>query len=238
MYKGSIDIATINKSCKIRFGLIFADDNPKFKNMELISKFNYNGNKYLKIRPHPFITIDISSSSLDRGEAWNTNQSVNLNRKDLFLFIQKLKQIHAEFINEKNLFYYDENGALKVDSVLADKHKEIHKCSNGKALWMQPCVVQNEEDNLDYEGIFLCINSVDYFSYFTYTELEFLIEVLSEINMTELSMQMIIMAKFTENMKVDTIQMKAIQEVQQENEIVDIKPSFFRQPQKSTIPDI
>jgi len=205
--------------------------------MELVSKFNYNGNKYLKIRPHPFITIDISSS-IDKGEGWSANQSVNLNRKDLFLIIQKLKKIYDEFTNEKDLFYYDDENHLKVDQVLADKHKEIYNCSNGKSLWMQHCVVQNEEDNLEYEGIFLCINSVDYFSYFTYTELGFMISVLSEINMTELSMQMILMAKFTESMKAENIQMATIPEAQKEYEIVDVKPSFFRQAPKPTIPNI
>lgn len=239
MYKGSIEIATINKSCKVRFSIIYSDDTPanKFKTAPLLSKFKFNGNTYLKIKPHPFVTIDISSY-MDKLDGWNTNQSFNLNTKDLFAMIQRLKQLHLSFTEERNLFYYDNENKLKVEPNLADKHKEIYTCSNGKRIWLQPCVVQNEEDGVDYEGVFLSINSVDYFSYLTYSELEFLIYVLSSINMTELSLQMIMMAKLTEDVKVEKIEMKSIEEVPQEQEIVDVKPSFFGKKQTPTIPEI
>jgi hypothetical protein len=62
MYKASIEIGKINKMMKLKFGLIVKpDDTVKYKDANVVSKFNYGGNDYLRINPSPYIIIDISS---------------------------------------------------------------------------------------------------------------------------------------------------------------------------------
>ena len=78
MYRATIEITKINSMMKIKFGIIISSDEDKKylgnQSNKLISKFNYNGNDYLRINPHPFIVIDISSMS--KNEGWNANMSV------------------------------------------------------------------------------------------------------------------------------------------------------------------
>ena len=61
MNKASIEIARINKTLKVNFGLILQSEteikNPSFG--KLINKFNYLGNSFLKVTPRPLDTIDI-----------------------------------------------------------------------------------------------------------------------------------------------------------------------------------
>ena len=65
MYKATIDLLNINKSFKVKFSVIITNDiDPKTKfATKVVNKFKFNGNDYLKISPHPYLTIDISGGS-------------------------------------------------------------------------------------------------------------------------------------------------------------------------------
>ena len=55
MYKASIELARINKSLKLKFGLIIESESEKKNYQKIVSKFNYAGNDYLRINPKPFV---------------------------------------------------------------------------------------------------------------------------------------------------------------------------------------
>ena len=68
-----MDLFKVNKILKVKFGLIVeADVGTKVKTkMKIMNKFTYGDNEYLKLNPHPFLTIDISKGS-DKNETYGS----------------------------------------------------------------------------------------------------------------------------------------------------------------------
>lgn len=219
MYKANIELFKVHSSCKVRFSLIIKDDKDD-QYGQLINKFNFSGNDYLKITPYPFITIDITSK-MDKNEGWSSNRSFNLNRRELYFFICKLNQLYNRFVTEKKLFYLNQ-GRLFVDRELAEQYKEYVVCGN-KTILMQACVVEPEDSKDLYEGIFLSINSMDYFTYLTYSDMEYLLYELKRINMSDLTMQVINTVYLTAELEKKEMQKKAPIAEKKEEEIVDVK---------------
>jgi hypothetical protein len=200
MYKASIEIGKINKMMKLKFGLIVKpDDTTKYKDANVISKFNYYGNDYLRVNPSPYIIIDITSY-MTKGESWNPNQSVTLTRYYLFRFLQGLKRLINDFHSHKDLFYY-QNDELVVDNDIANEITISVQTSGSKLVMMKPCVVPDEESSTGnvYEGCIFYINNMENFAYLTYTEMEYLYYELAKIDMTSLSLQLITIVKQFEN---------------------------------------
>lgn len=192
MYRATVEISKINSMMKIKFGIIIdsVEDKkyPNNQNNKLISKFNYNGNEYLRINPHPFIVIDISSMS--KNEGWNSNMSASLNRMGQFKFIQSLKKFIYNFSNYKNLFYY-ENNKLVVNQSLVNE-VSINIPTNSKVIRLQPCVVPDEENQETvYEGAIFFINNMQNYAYLTYDELTYLLWEIEKIDMSILSLQIL-----------------------------------------------
>lgn len=189
----------------------------------------------MKITPYPFITIDIRSN-IDKKDEWNTNLFFNMNRRELYTMIQRLNRLHNNFIKEKELFYYNRDGKLEVNKDKAYEIREVVVCGN-KTIWIQACVIENEEDKQLYEGIFLSINSVDYFTYITYDELGYLIYELAHINMSALTMDVINTVYLTEEMEKKELQKKPAILQPVEEELIDTKQRI-RIEEPNTIPEI
>jgi hypothetical protein len=195
MYKGSIDIARINRTMKLKFNLILRDDenpslNKKNKNSsKIVNKFMYNGSEYLKLSPKEFITIDISETS-DKTDEWNSNTQVNLNKINTFELMKKLKKIIDSFQIKE--LYFIKNGKLVLDKNISREYNQVIRTGNGKIIGIQHCII-NDADNpdLEYEGVVFMINSVDNFCCLTYSELEYLYYELTQLNMHNLSMMLI-----------------------------------------------
>lgn len=236
MYKTSIELFRVHSSFKVKFCLIIKGDSPDNYN-KLINKFNYLGNDYLRITPFPFITIDITSK-MDKNEEWNSNRTFNLNRRELYLFICKLNQLYSRFTSIKELFYYDVNDQLQINKELAYKYREYVVCGN-KTILMQACVVENENNHDFYEGIFLSVNSMDYFSYLTYGDIGYLLYELKRIDMSSLTIQVINTYYLTQELESKEIKktVKAPVTEETEDEIVDIKKKVHID-EPNTIPEI
>ena len=241
MDKVSIELFKVHNSFKVKFNVVIKSDPTSFmaknnNNLEIINKFVYNGNNYTNITPHPFLTIDITSW-MDKNEGWNSNNSFNLTRRDNFNLIQRLSRIYMKFTKVEELFYYDHNDMLMVNTELANKHKEVVVCGN-KTILIQACVVEDSNTKLKYEGVFLSINSIDYFTYLTYSELEFLIYELKNIDFSSLTLQLIntyMLTQSNENKQLEVPQKQPIIETKEE-EIVDNKIRIGI-PKPNTIPD-
>lgn len=236
MQKVTVELFKVHKYFKVKFSLITKDDNPNGFNRKLIDKFNFKGNEYVKINPFPFITIDITNK-MDKNEEWSSNQAFNMNRRELFMFLSKVKKLLKNFIQEKELFYYNQNQELIVNSEISQKIKEVCVCGN-KTILLQPCVVFNDEDKQQYEGIFLSINSIDYFSYLTYMELHFLYEELIKLDMSSLTMQVINTTLLTEQVEARKSEIKIPVITEKEEESIVDKKVIATIPEPDTIPDI
>ena len=236
MNKASIEIARINKTLKVNFGLILQSEteikNPSFG--KLINKFNYLDNSFIKVTPRPFVTLDISSGK-DKNDGWSANQSVNLNKQSLFSFLCAVRKLLKAFKEVKDLFYY-EDGKLVLNNDEAKKVTES-VISNNKHIRMQHCVVPSDEnDTVFYEGIVLFINTYDNYTYITYNELLYLEYELSHIDMVSLSMQLISLS-----IQVNEEEEKVIEPkhkiVEQKEEEIKSTP-YVRIEEPNTIPEI
>ena len=202
MYKASIEIARINRSMKLKFGLmISSEEDIKFPANKLINKFTYYGNQYFRFNPKPFIILDISSA-FTKTEGWSSNSSVSLNRYGLFRFIQGLRKFIQAFKDEKNLFYY-RGTTLYVNYDLIEKVSMRISMPSGKLILLKPCVVLDNEGNHDifYEGCIFCINSMDNYCYLTFNEMEYLLYELSKVDMTVLSCQIVALIQSCSHVK-------------------------------------
>lgn len=185
MYKGTIDLGTINDNLKMKFNLILKNDDNNTKVISTYTFGNYNG---LKINPVMYITLDISKTS-DKNDSWNNNLNINLNKQQLFLFIRKLKEF-IESYKEKDLYYY-KDGKLILNKEIANKNVFKLKTTTKALAMMQVVVPDKENKEVEYEGCVLAINSLDNFCYLTYFDLEYLYYQLSRLDLYNLSMMLI-----------------------------------------------
>lgn len=194
MYKITMDLFKVNKILKVKFGLIVeADVGTKVKTkMKIMNKFTYGDNEYLKLNPHPFLTIDISKGS-DKNETYDQYYYANLNKIDLFKMIQSLQKLIFLYKEIKNLFYYDINKKLTVDPKIAKEIHEIFRVMSGnRTILIEPCVVPDYENpEKFYEGCVLCIQDYAYYVYLTYYEMQYLLYELKKVNMTQLSLDLL-----------------------------------------------
>ena len=189
MYKGSLELGKINKGMKLRFNLILKPEDTNFIN-QLIKKFRLNGNDYLKLSPHPYLTIDISNM-YDKNEEWSNNRTVNLNQRGLFNMICGIDEMIKKF-QIPNLYYYDNQKKLCVNIEVAKENAKNIICGAGKICRFQHCVVHDEESQeIDYEGVVFMINHPDNFCYLTIDELKFLCYQLSKIDLYQMSLSFI-----------------------------------------------
>ena len=240
MEKISIDLFKVHESFKVKFNVVIRSDlqtNLNKTNTYIINKFTYNGNKYTNLTPHPFLTIDITSK-MDKNEGWSANNSVNLTRRDCFNFVQRMTRLYTKFTKITDLFYYDNNDILVVNKELSEMHKEVFVCGN-KTILLQACVVDDSKSKLKYEGIFLSINSIDYFSYLTYSEMEFLIYELRKVDFNSLTMQLINTHMISDSIESEKLKLpeKPPLVENKSEEIIDNKTRIGL-PKPNTIPEI
>ena len=184
MYRAIIELFKIN-TLKVKFGVVLRQDvvSPNVQIQPIISKFTIEGNDSLKIAPHPYVTLEICDD--DR----SYNSSITFNRYYLYLLIKTLKKCATQFINNKDLFFYMEN------KLIVSETSETFTASSASAkkIKIKPSVI-TDNTGKDYEAVILYINSMSSYTYLTYTELEYLINELNKIDMTQLSFECIKMA--------------------------------------------
>jgi len=230
-YKSTIELFSIPKIINVKFGVIMSTDanasaieKQKWDKFKLVNMFKYNNNEYIKISPHPFLSIDIGGK-----KEYDYNNNFTLNQRDLFLFIMNLKSAIADFTNHKDLFLID-NDEVVVNKELAQSIKKVFRTTRKTLLIEHAPVLRGENDNLiTYEGVILAVNHLENFTTFTYAELKYLLWELEKIDMINLSLQLIsidasINGYSTNDEKV--IEKEPISE-KIEDEIIDTKSSFF-----------
>lgn len=203
MTKVSIEILRVSKGIKLKLALIVKDDETpsnqkgQGKKKPLIDKFEIRGNEYIQITPYPFVTLDIASKKLNKSDGFNPNGYVNMNRRDLYIFTLASERLLRRFREEKALFYYNKENELSLDNQSAMKVQETFICG-GKTLLLRPCIVEDSEFNKVFEGVVICINTMDNFGTMTASEFEYLVYELRQLDITSISIQLINMYKLME----------------------------------------
>lgn len=234
MYKVLLEYEKINKNMKLKFGLILSDGDKKFNN-KVLDKFTIDGADYLKVSPHPFLTIDISTRE-DKGGNWSSNRSVTLTTLGIFILKKKLKKALESLATEDLFMYYDNKLMLNKDLAVESTVKT--KLGN-KYVMIQPIVVPDEENPaIEYEGLCFMINSVDNFNLMTIDEAEFLLDRLENVDLMNLALTVIntaMLMKAKTSVKLDVKSNKLItEEASKEN----VEVNFTNKKEESTIPNI
>lgn len=236
MYKVLMDYEKINKNMKLKFGLILSDADSKY-NTKLIDKFSIDGADYLKLAPHPFLTIDIATKD-DKKENWSSNRSVALTRIGIFTMKRRLREALDSLLTDDLFMYYDDK--LILNKELAQSLTVKFKANN-KYVMIRPIVVPDEENgSVEYEGLCFMINKVESFNLMTIEEAEFLLDTLETIDLMALALNAINIAmqmKGKEAVKLDIKSNKLIvEEDKKEEETINI--NFTDKKDENTIPDI
>ena len=185
MYKASMELCQVTKYLKLKFGIILKGDVPN--TIPMVSTFEKDGNQYLSIKPHPFITVDISNT---KERPWTSNQSFTISGMSKYLFTKRLREIRMELLQDKELFF-TRNGKLYVNQELAKKHAKPVPVGKGKTCLFIPIVVEDEVTGDEFEGISMMINSPENYSNFTFEEMEFLIDYLERLDLDILTLNLL-----------------------------------------------
>lgn len=238
MLRGTIEIAKVNSSFRVKFGLIL-DEGPtatfvKKSHTDIVSRYKFNGNDYFKLSPNPFLVFDITSKE-DRKNKDRNGHSVTINRRGLFLFIQKLRVYIRKYKEIKELFYYEDH-ELKVNREYMNSCILNFVGNNNRRVFMYPCVITDEEnDSIQYEGSFFCINSYSNYACLTYTEMEYLLYELEKVDMTQLSIAMLMLNKQYEDLPTNEATGNVI--IPQDEEVLS-SVNISTMPETKVIPNI
>ena len=110
MVKYSIELFQVHRSFKVKFCVVVeSDPDPRWGNSnQVISNSLFYNNRYLSMRPHPFLTFDITNR-IERNEEWSSNRTFNMNRRERFTMCKKLSSFIEVFEDEKDLFYFEDD---------------------------------------------------------------------------------------------------------------------------------
>lgn len=241
-HKTTLELFKVHQSFKVSFTMYLdyidkSEPNPKFRPM--LSKFLYGGNEYLRITPHPFLVIDITSY-MDKKEGYGNNTFFTLGRMEIFYFINGLEKLTRVF-SDPNIPLYlkdDETDELKINPQLSEKYSVRLRAQGNKVISIIPSVV--EHDNIQYEGVCLYINSLDNFSYLTISELFYFLYELRKIDMNYLAMFCILTYHLLDDTCLDKIELPKLPPISEEvkkDEIVDNKKVIHREEHQE-LPDL
>lgn len=198
LYRLSLFLGYPCRYLKLQFSVVFRNDMGK----EASSTFNVGGNDYLRVAPHPYITMDFVSD-VDRNEIWSRNKQFRLDRFGKFQFVKRGKELLECFKTNENLFLY-EGEKLIVNKEISKKCRKFIT-TPFQTLMMFPTVVTDIESNKEFEGVCMMINGVDNYSMLTYEEFEFLVDQLERFDMDATALNLIIYERMMRGAKFDKL---------------------------------
>ena len=219
-HKVTLNLFDVHPYFKVNFTIyldyIDKQDGTKF-NFPVINKFMFDGNEYLKVTPRGYICIDITSR-LDRGESYNRNRFFAMDSKNLFYFISALENLIRVF-QDRNIHLYTidgDTGELILNKELANKYAVKVRVNSAKVIMMIPSVV--EQDNIQYEGCCLCINSLDNLTYLTFSEMGYLLYELKKIDIPTLAIHAILVYHLLDESETRELELEKKEPISEEKE--------------------
>ena len=190
------DYGKVTEVIKVRLSVIVEEPKDlalkKGPKVKVVDRSMFLGAEYFRVAPHPYITIDISGGRDKGDDVRNPAWRVNLNRMYKHIFTSKLKKFISYYTDNAGLFYYD-NGKLKVEN--QKSFVEEIKLQNNNTIRLMPMVVYSDPEVSDTacEGAFFMINNPDNSCTMTFTELEGLYEMMSNLDMDCMAVNLLMM---------------------------------------------
>ena len=194
-HKVSLNLFDVHPYFKVSFTIYLAyidqETGNKF-NIPIVNKFTFDGNEYFKVSARGYVCIDITSR-LDRGEGYNRNRFFAMDAKNLFFFTSALERLLCIFRNPEVKLYTisGDTGELLLNKELANEYAVRVRVNSGKVISMVPTIV--EQDQVQYEGCCMYVNTMDNLSYLTISEMSFLISELKKISIPQMTTNAILL---------------------------------------------
>lgn len=191
------DYGKVTENIKVRLSVIVEEPKDlaikKGPKIKVVDRSLYAGAEYFRVSPHPFITIDISSTRDKSDDARNPSLRVNINRMYKHIFAAMLKRFVSYYTENVGLFYYDEKGKLRLED--QKSFVEEVKLQNNNTIRLMPMVVYTDPEvgETACEGAFFMINSPDTSCTMTFTELDGFCNMMSNLDMDSMAIQLLSM---------------------------------------------
>lgn len=241
-HKVTVELFKVHSSFKVSFSVFldYLDEkDPTNKFQPLVSKFVLEGNEYIKIVPHSFLTVDITSKMDKKEGVFNKNTYFTLGKMEIFYFINGITKL-INIFSDKSIPLYsrDEEEILHVNPELANEYTLNLRAQSSKIIRIIPAVV--EQDLIQYEGVCLYINSIDNFVYLTISELCYFLYELKKVDLVTLSLNSIITYHLLDERYLNKVELPKRPPVREEvkQEVIDVKPRIGAIQNTPTIPNI
>ena len=215
MYKLTCDLCYITRFLRLRISVVYKDK----LNKEKVSKFNVGGNDYLNIKAYPYLIMDITNEE-ERGEIWNYQKTITLDRFGMFTFIDKAEPLIEKFQKEKALFVYDQNKRLHVNKEIANNISITIPLSFSRYIWISPIVVKEKDSNVEMEGVVMCFNSTVNYVTLSYDEFRFLVYYIKNVDLESIGMQLMTYAEVTKDRSFSKLDQLSTAQIPAENKPV------------------
>lgn len=216
MYNLTLDLGMVSQDLKLTFNVLVKTDEDVSRlpkgNYNTISNFKVSDTEYIRVNSAPYLVFDIGKSA-DRYDSYNPNSRVHFNNYFTKMLIILLKELLASF-KIKSL-YYTRNGKLILDKNEAPRTEYIAYATNKKVCFSHTVIPDKHNEEIEYEGVIMYINTPDNFINLTYNELQVLYLTLMDIRFGEIGLQLILMYLQTKYPKIEpvTLAPKLISEV-------------------------
>lgn len=232
----TLEIFKVHSSFKIDFQVIIHNDiSSKFQNP--VNKFTIDGNTYLRVVPASYLIIDIQTKKEKKN--FNPYGTFSLTKKHVYILIIKLKKIMRKIRDPKLEMFFLYEGVLTVDENKAKEAEETISVDsvthNIKQLHIIPSVV--EDSNERYEGVKVYINTIDNFTYLTFTEIDMVIDVLSKVDFSLLSLKLLNTYLLMKNEEAKELNLHRSPLIEQSDEEIH-NESVVTRKEEAVIPEI
>lgn len=180
-YKQSYDIGIVGDCLRITMNVFITDNSNKTMSEYITSQYMVNGTKYCKLKPHPYLSLNIIDKT--KVEKYDPGDHVTLNQFYLFNFYNSMKELMDDVLKESSNLWttvrkVDESGDAQVlNKELAESiTRKISSGPSGKTLVLTPCTIAADGD--DFQGFSFLINSIDHQIGLSYLEYKYFIHLI------------------------------------------------------------
>lgn len=185
MRRVNLDLGWLNRTLRMKFTITLKTNTDK----DAITRFEINGDKYLRVAPYPNFVLEIREP-IERQQIWTSNKSVSFDKFSAYRFVNYGKNLVERIKKTEDLYFFDESGVLTLNKQLAEKIRDPIRLTY-KTLLLVPSIVEDEGDHRLYEGVCMMINDPSNYAMLTIDEFEFLLDYMEKFNFDLMGVQLI-----------------------------------------------
>lgn len=195
MQKINYTIGKVNDTFSLSAAFVYTDTLEK-RNVDVIVTPH---SKTYGFKFYPYFVFRFLSNLKE--DNYDKNRTQNLNRLDVFQFLEKSNKFLHLYSTMEDLFTLDSEDHLLLDKEKSDKVSTVVFLSYERKFLLRPMILKDTETHREYEGVIMFSNTVDIFATFTVYEFRYLIYLMKKIDLDTLAVTMV---TYIEIMRDDT----------------------------------